>query len=98
MMPSDWNERATAAGNRDVGPGQLLPVELESPQRYPNAAERTVTVIRDVAAIVVLTLVAIFLILSLRVLSAIGDGVDRLTPDPGPTATGCPFGDTDCGG
>jgi hypothetical protein len=79
------------------GQGQI---EAQLVGATPNRFERTVRVVRDVAATVALILVSVLMALMLGAVVAIGKRISDLggTPDPAPAATGCPFGPNDCGG
>lgn len=64
--------------------------------RYPSVVERIVRTAMHLAAIMALILASILMFGVLRAIDRVGDGIDRLTPEP--AATGCPFGEEACGG
>lgn len=64
---------------------------------YPSIVERIVRLARDLCAIIALVLVSFLMFGLLRAVTAVGDNLERIgTPDP--VVTGCPFGETECGG
>lgn len=90
-------------------PGDFPPTaqqmnELVAASRYPNKAERTVRVVKDLLASLALLLASVLMVLLLSVVIAIGHRLGQVSddlgtePGPEPTVTGCPFGPDQCGG
>lgn len=62
----------------------------------PGRAERIIRTVMHLFAIITLALTSILIALVLLTAARIDNAIDRI--DPGPDATGCPFGDLECGG
>lgn len=85
-------------GPEDFAP-TAEPLPLLEHHPYPNVGERAIRIVLHVMGIVALALVSLLMFTLIRIGAQIGDAVDRVnTPDVIPTATGCPFGDGECGG
>lgn len=69
--------------------------ELKVGRLYPNRLERTVRSVMHVVAIVTMVLLSLLMLFLLNGITTIAD---RLSEDPAPAVTGCPFGDLECGG
>lgn len=96
MMPSDRGRPVPVTPGRPDDLTLIPPVDLKAAERYPNLAERIIRAVRDVLASIALLLAILTFILGIRFLSAVGQAIDDIKPDP--AVTGCPFGEGQCGG